>query len=235
MAELDDSERLLARYRGARRAPPQLQAVVRARLARALAEEQTTPLRAPLPTGRVLVVAAAVLAAAAAIVLVWQSIGDTTTLARGDAHEQADYERAADATRGDARAVTLVPAELPAALPTSVPERAPLPSAPVMRPRVTTDAVPRATPPTSALAAELAGLEAIRTQLAGGDSKGALAAISRHRAAFPMGQLGREREALTIEALCTARDLAAAGRRAKAFVLAHPDSTALAKLPQSCR
>lgn len=235
MAEIDDSARVLARYREARRAPPQLQTTVRARLAREIAGVTATPTRATPAKGQVFVIAAAVLAAAAAVVLLWQSLGDATVLARSETREQADYDGRAAATRGDVRAPAVAPAELPAVSPTIVSTPAPEPTLPTTVRASTKAEPPPRTSPSSALAAELAGLAEIRMLVEGGDNRGALAAITAHRAAFPSGQLGRERDALTIEALCHGGDPATAQTRARAFVGAHPESTALAKLPATCR
>lgn len=234
MAELDPLDRLLASYRTARRAPPQLQLAVRERLAHELV---APPQASPRPRrGRTLVLAATAVALAAGLVLVWQSLARPRALARDHSREQAGDQL--QRPHGDAP--TVAPAATPAELPRARTASDPLPDAHADAASPHNRAA--APPPVrerdaraSALAAELAGLEAIRTALANGRADEALAAIAAHRVAFPSGQLVREREALMIEALCQHGDDAAAQTRARSFVRTYPESTALAKLPRTCR
>lgn len=234
MAELDHLDRLLASYRTARRAPPELQLAVRARLARELAAPRQA---AQQPRrGRTLVIAATALALAAGLVLVWQSLSRPRALARDHSREQAGDQLQRPHGEQPTVAPGVTPAELPHAGTTA---------APVANAR--TDAISPpgrevAPPPVrerdaraSALAAELAGLEAIRTALANHHADQALTALAAHRVAFPSGQLLREREALMIEALCQHGDEAAAQTRARSFARTYPESTTLAKLPRTCR
>jgi ribosomal protein L13E len=240
MVELDDAEQVLRRYRAARRASPELRHAVRERLASSLRAAEV-PVSPKPARGRGLVIAAALLAAAGAVLVLSQPLGDAVELSRRDAHPQAEHAHRDTAVAGDARRSPVPPAELPAIPTTDAPaaEATPHAIAPTAidaRGRVRAQPEsPRVTGTSTALAEELAGLEAIRRQLAAGDGAAALAAIARHRAAFPTGQLVPEREALTIEALCTSGDTAAAVRRARAFALAHPDSSALDQVPARCR
>jgi len=63
-----------------------------------------------------------------------------------------------------------------------------------------------------------------RAQLRSGDARGALATIDRLQNRSPNGILGQEREVLTIQALAAMGNTDAAKRRAKAFVMAYPNS-----------
>ena len=63
-----------------------------------------------------------------------------------------------------------------------------------------------------------------RAQLRSGDARGALATLDRLQVRSPRGILGQEREVLTIQALAAIGNNEAAKRRAKAFILAYPNS-----------
>ncbi len=82
----------------------------------------------------------------------------------------------------------------------------------------------------SQLREESAAVLEARAALRAGDAPRSLALLSQARARFPRGALGQEREALTIEALSRAGQAAAAQRRAKAFLAAHPQSPYVADL-----
>lgn len=102
----------------------------------------------------------------------------------------------------------------------------------------TAEAAPAAsTPlPTSAAArisrldAEASQLSKVRAALRGGDAHGALAALNQLQAQFPKGALGQERDVLAIEVLAANGNVAAAKRKASAFIAAHPSSPHSAKL-----
>ena len=80
------------------------------------------------------------------------------------------------------------------------------------------------------LAAESALLTEARAYLRAGDPAAARAALDRLASKFPHGVLVQEREVLAIELLSAQGDLAAARRRARAFVSAYPTSPHSAKL-----
>jgi outer membrane protein assembly factor BamD (BamD/ComL family) len=69
-----------------------------------------------------------------------------------------------------------------------------------------------------------------RSALHNGDAHGAALALSQLQSAFPKGALGQEREVLAIEVLAENGNLAAARKRANAFIAAHPSSPHNAKL-----
>ena len=69
-----------------------------------------------------------------------------------------------------------------------------------------------------------------RAELHAGDPRAALATLERLRARSPKGVLVQEREVLTIQVLAALGDRAAAQRRAKEFLDAHPESPHTAQL-----
>jgi len=69
-----------------------------------------------------------------------------------------------------------------------------------------------------------------RAELHAGDPRAALATLERLRARSPKGVLVQEREVLTIQVLSALGDHAAAKRKAKAFLDAHPESPHTAQL-----
>jgi hypothetical protein len=92
---------------------------------------------------------------------------------------------------------------------------------------VTEMASPRRTtepPKVDKLAEESALLTEARARLRGGDVVGAQGALDRLQQKFPRGVLAQEREVLSIELLSARGDDAAARRKARAFVSAHPKS-----------
>ena len=89
------------------------------------------------------------------------------------------------------------------------------------------EALPRkgpAPPAVDRLAEESALLTEARARLRSGDVAGARAALDRLEQRFPRGVLGQEREVLSIELLSASGNAAAARRKARAFVAAHPKS-----------
>ncbi|HEX3776796.1 MAG TPA: outer membrane protein assembly factor BamD [Polyangiaceae bacterium] len=82
----------------------------------------------------------------------------------------------------------------------------------------------------SRLDAEASLLAKARSALHNGDAHGAALALSQLQSAFPKGALGQEREVLAIEVLAENGNLAAARKRANAFIAAHPSSPHNAKL-----
>jgi hypothetical protein len=84
-----------------------------------------------------------------------------------------------------------------------------------------------ASQPTAAQASltrELVTLDAARTLLARGDSRGALILLEKYGRMHPNGRLGIEAEVLRIDALGQAGQRDAARRRADAFLRRHPNS-----------
>jgi hypothetical protein len=114
-------------------------------------------------------------------------------------------------------------ADRPAALP---PPAAPSEAA---APRAHRPAVPTASPVSpeggdDRLAAERALLEIARAALIRGQADGALAALARHEATFPRGELSEEREGLYVQALVAAHRYDDARARAARFSRKHPRS-----------
>jgi len=78
--------------------------------------------------------------------------------------------------------------------------------------------------PASRLREESGALLEARAALRAGDAARSLALLEQARVRYPHGALGQEREALAIRALAQSGDRAAAARRARAFLQAHPQS-----------
>lgn len=76
----------------------------------------------------------------------------------------------------------------------------------------------------SALAAELAALDAARSRLNAGDASGALLRLDEYSRSHPRGRLALEAEVLRIDALSRSGQRAAAGKRAATFLKRHPNS-----------
>jgi hypothetical protein len=79
-------------------------------------------------------------------------------------------------------------------------------------------------PANSALRAELAALDAVRSTLANDDPAGALSFLGAYFRTFPRGRLHLEAEVLRIDALAKAGRLEDAKRHAQAFLKRHPNS-----------
>jgi hypothetical protein len=82
----------------------------------------------------------------------------------------------------------------------------------------------------SALRAELAALDAIRSTLANDDPAGALSFLTAYFHTFPRGRLHFEAEVLRIDALAKAGQTNAAGRHAREFLRRHPNSVLTARV-----
>jgi len=76
----------------------------------------------------------------------------------------------------------------------------------------------------SRLREESGALLEARAALRAGDAVRSLALLEQARLRYPRGALGQEREALTIQALAQSGERAAAARRARVFLQAHPQS-----------
>ena len=76
----------------------------------------------------------------------------------------------------------------------------------------------------SALAAELAALDAARSRLNAGDASGALSRLDDYARSYPRGRLALEAEVLRIDALSRSGQRAAAEKRAATFLRRHPNS-----------
>lgn len=82
----------------------------------------------------------------------------------------------------------------------------------------------------SSLPEQVSSLDRARVALNSGDASAALAEISRYRSTWPKGVFLTEASVLEIEALAKSGQVALAGKRARAFVTAHPDSPQVARL-----
>ena len=82
----------------------------------------------------------------------------------------------------------------------------------------------------SRLDAEASLLAKVRSELRTGDPRAALATLNQLQSTFPNGGLMQEREVLGVEVLAANGNLAAAQRKASAFIAAHPTSPYSAKL-----
>ncbi len=82
----------------------------------------------------------------------------------------------------------------------------------------------------SSLPEQVLSLDRARVALNSGDASAALAEISRYRGTWPKGVFLTEASVLEIEALAKSGQVALAGKRARAFVAAHPDSPQVARL-----
>ena len=82
----------------------------------------------------------------------------------------------------------------------------------------------------SALRAELAALDAIRSTLANDDPTGALSFLAAYFRTFPRGRLHPEAEVLRIDALAKAGQSDVAKRYAQEFLKRHPNSVLTARV-----
>jgi hypothetical protein len=82
----------------------------------------------------------------------------------------------------------------------------------------------------SALRAELAALDGVRSSLANGDSAAALSFLAAYFRTFPRGRLYPEAEVLRIDALAKAGQLNLAKRYAQEFLTRHPNSVLTARV-----
>ena len=85
-------------------------------------------------------------------------------------------------------------------------------------------------PSNSALRAELAALDAVRSTLANDDPAGALSFLGAYFRTFPRGRLGLEAEVLRIDAQVKAGRLDIAKRHAREFLKRHPTSMLTARV-----
>jgi TolA-binding protein len=82
----------------------------------------------------------------------------------------------------------------------------------------------------SALAAEIAALDAVRRAMAAGDFERALAGTEAYAREFPRGQLAADADALAAQALAARGERAAASERALRFLDRHPDDPHAARM-----
>ena len=111
----------------------------------------------------------------------------------------------------------VIEAETPAPMPPVVREKAPAVNPARVRPLVPAS-------PATTLEAERRLLEPARAALARHLTDNALGLLAAHANAFPSGLLTEEREALWVQALAQAGDLAQARHRAADFVAKYPNS-----------
>lgn len=135
------------------------------------------------------------------------------------------------ARHGSAPAAVVAPAPAEPVVPAPVVNApAPLPAA--------DHALPPSAPPvartsptnSSALRAELAALDAIRSSLANHDPAGALSFVATYFRSFPRGRLHLEAEVLRIDALAKSGQAQAAKRHARGFIKQHPNSVLSARV-----
>jgi hypothetical protein len=120
----------------------------------------------------------------------------------------------------EAPAAPSAPAEPPASTPWVAPP-APTMPAPARSP---------STKGNSALRAELAALDAVRSTLANDDSAGALSFLDAYFRTYPSGRLRLEAEVLHIDALAKGGRSDAARRYAQEFLKRHPNSVLTARV-----
>jgi hypothetical protein len=128
-----------------------------------------------------------------------------------------------------APAATVIPAPAEPLAPTPVvitPTPAPVASPPPVSPAPTRTSATS----NSALRAELAALDAIRSTLANDDPAGAMSFIAAYFRTFPRGRLHFEAEVLRIDALAKAGRSHAAKRYAQEFLKRHPNSVLTARV-----
>jgi hypothetical protein len=82
----------------------------------------------------------------------------------------------------------------------------------------------------SSLDLEASMLARVRSELRSGNSRAAEATLNRLQNTLPKAQMGQEREVLAVEVLAANGNMAAARRKAHAFIAAHPGSPHNAKL-----
>jgi hypothetical protein len=82
----------------------------------------------------------------------------------------------------------------------------------------------------SRLEAEASLLAKARSELRNGQPRAALGTLNQLQSSFPRGGLSQEREVLAVEVLAANGNVAAAKRKANAFIAAHPASPYSAKL-----
>jgi hypothetical protein len=129
-----------------------------------------------------------------------------------------------------APAVVPVPVAPPSP-PAAVAEPAPAPPSTAAAPAVLPAEPARGSAATSsALRAELAALDAVRSTLANDDPAGALSFLTAYFRTFPRGRLHLEAEVLRIDALAKAGRVEVAQRNAQDFLKRHPNSVLAARV-----
>jgi hypothetical protein len=132
----------------------------------------------------------------------------------------------------------------PAAVPPPSPTATPTPPAQVEAPAPVATPAPALAAPipppassarpsagaSSALRAELAALDAVRSTLANDDAAGALSFLDAYFRTFPRGRLHLEAEVLRIDALAKSGRLDAAKRYAQEFLKRNPNSVLTARV-----
>jgi len=88
---------------------------------------------------------------------------------------------------------------------------------------------------TTDLKQEAALLQKAHAALQNGNTPGALAALSEHRAKYPRGVLAGEREAAFSVAYCKSGDLSQGRARAQAFIEKNPASPMVQRLRAACK
>lgn len=138
------------------------------------------------------------------------------------------------------------PNVLPPPLPSESPKEVPLPlpttteaPGPAAQPAPPVEAPPRArasaTKASSALRAELAALDAVRSTLANDDAAGALSFLAAYFRTFPRGHLHLEAEVLRIDALAQGGHRSLARQYAQDFLRRHPNGVLTARVQSYAR
>jgi hypothetical protein len=194
--------------------------------------------------------------AAKTLVVGTLAVGGAATLAVTLPQRQAERPREGVVADPAKRSASAQPAPRPALIPAPSAVTEPAPAAPAVEPAPLPKAEPPApapvrelaAPPSSApgspaqavenrrpsLSEELAVLREAQARLNSGDGKGALRLLDETAVAHGSGQLSVERAAVEILAACKAGEVQRADRLARAFLAAHPDVPAAARVRGSC-
>lgn len=156
-----------------------------------------------------------------------QTAMTTTLIATGTLAAGLVLVRPAPPSPRERAPATAAPVAAPAASPRVAPTDPPPPPAITTPPPPDRRLSPRTAPalaPRAALAEEIALIDRVHAQLAGGDAAAALASIGLHAQRFPAGALVDVREAARVDALCKRGDAASAGDAARRLLVDHPTS-----------
>jgi hypothetical protein len=132
---------------------------------------------------------------------------------------------------GPRRLVVAPPRPRPAATKTTGPRRGP--QAPVSEREAVEDEAAVVEDGDRVLA-EMALLQEARAALRAGQPTAAIELLDRHAATFAGGGMAEERQALRVQALCSAGDPARGASEAAAFLRAYPRSTYAARVADAC-
>jgi hypothetical protein len=194
------------------------------------------------PVAKTLLVGSLAVGGAATLAVTLPQRGSERPPASASPVKRSAPERSARAVPVVPPREVAVPAPLPeVAAPVPAPSAAP-PVPTTAEPQVLSGAVREPSVATSlpvenrrpSLAEELAVLKQAQARLNAGDGKGALRLLDETAVAHGAGQLAVERAAVEILAACQAGEVQRADRLARAFLAAHPDVPAAARVRASC-